>query len=247
MASIFQSSARILYKRCGSRIKGLQQPLSSIFTRLFLSIETTMVKASSYSACEHEWERIALQKRNDRENALAKFADWRIKVLEPTSDVSQLPLQKLTDRERNIVKCDATALADLIRKRIYTSVEVVLAFAKAAVVAQDVTNCLTEIFIEEALDRAQELDKHLEVSGNVIGPLHGQPFLIFLFMFMCLCLVLCTCRCTGFYQRPYQNQGTGHVHWIHWFVLSNTSNILLIKLAVPQVGPIRNTLTKTQL
>jgi amidase len=133
----------------------------------------------SCSSCEHEWERIALQKRTDRENALAKFADWRTKVLEPTSDVSQLPLQKLTDGERNIVKCDATGLADLIRKRVYTSVEVVLAFAKAAVVAQDVTNCLTEIFIEDALDRAQELDKHLEVSGNVVGPLHGQPSLIF--------------------------------------------------------------------
>ncbi|KIM79793.1 hypothetical protein PILCRDRAFT_822967 [Piloderma croceum F 1598] len=135
-----------------------------------------MVKDPSfYSACEHEWERIALQKRNDRENALAKFANWRTKVLEPTSDVSQLPLQKLTDRERNIVKYDATVLADLIRKRVYTSVEVVFAFAKAAVVAQDVTNCLTEIFIEEALDRAQELDQHLEVSGNVVGPLHGVP------------------------------------------------------------------------
>lgn len=39
-----------------------------------------MVKdVSSYSACEHKWERIALQKRNDREKTLAKFADWRIR------------------------------------------------------------------------------------------------------------------------------------------------------------------------
>ncbi|KIM86867.1 hypothetical protein PILCRDRAFT_290181 [Piloderma croceum F 1598] len=135
-----------------------------------------MVKdPSSHSACKHEWERIALQKRNDQENALAKFADWRINVLKPTSDVSQLPLKKLTDGEQSIVNCDATTLADLIRKRVYTSVEVVFAFAKAAVVSQDATNYLTEIFIEEALDRAQELDKHLEVSGNVVGPLHGVP------------------------------------------------------------------------
>jgi amidase len=84
-----------------------------------------MVKdALSYSACEHKRESIALQKRNDRQHALAKFADWRIDVLEPTSDVLQLPLQKMTDRERNIVKCDATALADFIWMRIYTSVEV---------------------------------------------------------------------------------------------------------------------------
>ena len=58
-----------------------------------------------------------------------------------------------------------------------------IAFAKAAVVAQDVTNCLTKIFIKEALDQAQELDKHLEVSGNVVGPLHSQLSLILLFMF----------------------------------------------------------------
>jgi len=212
-------------------------PLLSLDYFFFVLIETTMVKdPSSYSAYEHEWERIALRKRNDRENALAKFTDWRIKVLEPASDVSQLPLQKLTDGERSIVKCDATALADLIRKRVYTSVEVILAFSKAAVVAQDVTNCLTEIFIKEALDRAQELDKHLEVSGNVVGPLHGQLSLIFLFIYKRSCSVPCTCRCTGFYQRPYQNQGTGHVHWIYWFVLSNTSNMLLSNLPVTRLG-----------
>jgi amidase len=131
---------------------------------------------SADSAVEHEWQRVARRKQDDREATLAKFADWRITVqLEGPSDVSQLPLKKLTDRERNIVKCDATALADLIRKRIYTSVEVLVAYAKAAVVAQDFTNCLTEIFIEEAIDRARELDKHMEDFGDVVGPLHGVP------------------------------------------------------------------------
>jgi amidase len=136
-----------------------------------------MVKdPSSKSPCERHcgWEGIALQKRKDREDALTTYADWRIKVAqELPSDVSQCSLARLTSRERNIVKCDATALADLIRKRLYTSVEVLFAFAKAAVVAQDVTNCLTEIFIDQALDRAQELDNHLKTSGNVVGPLHG--------------------------------------------------------------------------
>jgi amidase len=129
---------------------------------------------------EHDWQGVARRKQADREANLAKFADWRIEVqLKETSDVSQLPLKKLTDRERNIVNSDATALADLIRKRLYTSEEVLMAYAKAAVVAQDAVNCLTEIFIEEALDRARELDKYLEVSGNVVGPLHGKLDSIF--------------------------------------------------------------------
>lgn len=36
-------------------------------------------------------------------------------------------------------------------------------------------NCLTEIFIERALARAQELDEHLRTTGRVVGPLHGLP------------------------------------------------------------------------
>ena len=37
------------------------------------------------------------------------------------------------------------------------------------------TNCFTEIFVDKALDRAEEVDKHLKTTGNVLGPLHGLP------------------------------------------------------------------------
>lgn len=36
-------------------------------------------------------------------------------------------------------------------------------------------NCLTEIFFDDALERAKRLDKHLEEQGFPIGPLHGVP------------------------------------------------------------------------
>jgi len=49
------------------------------------------------------------------------------------------------------------------------------AFAKVAVAAQDATNCLSEIFIDDALIRAKALDKHLEATGETVGPLHGLP------------------------------------------------------------------------
>lgn len=37
------------------------------------------------------------------------------------------------------------------------------------------TNCLTEILFDSALERARELDAHLERTGKLLGPLHGLP------------------------------------------------------------------------
>jgi len=37
------------------------------------------------------------------------------------------------------------------------------------------TNCLTEMFIEDALARARSLDDHLSKTGETVGPLHGLP------------------------------------------------------------------------
>ena len=36
-------------------------------------------------------------------------------------------------------------------------------------------NCLTEIFVDHALERAAELDDHLKKTGKVVGPFHGLP------------------------------------------------------------------------
>ena len=39
----------------------------------------------------------------------------------------------------------------------------------------DIDDSLTEIFFQEALARAGELDNYRKEHGNVIGPLHGVP------------------------------------------------------------------------
>jgi amidase len=36
-------------------------------------------------------------------------------------------------------------------------------------------NCLHEIFFDQALQRAQELDDHIAAHGKALGPLHGLP------------------------------------------------------------------------
>ena len=96
----------------------------------------------------------------------------------PSTDLSHLPVPFLTTREREIVSQDATSLAQLIREREFTAVEVIQAFCHVATMAQQLTNCLTEIFYEEALERAKELDRHLADTGEVVGPLHGVPVTI---------------------------------------------------------------------
>jgi amidase len=37
------------------------------------------------------------------------------------------------------------------------------------------TNCLTEIFFADALQRAADLDAHYNSTSSVKGPLHGLP------------------------------------------------------------------------
>ena len=44
-----------------------------------------------------------------------------------------------------------------------------------AAIAHQLTNCLTEIFFDDALKRAEELDTHLASGKSPLGPLHGVP------------------------------------------------------------------------
>ncbi|KAH7101381.1 amidase [Auriculariales sp. MPI-PUGE-AT-0066] len=126
---------------------------------------------------------ISLRKQHDRESILSRYEDWRsdpamrlpAAANEVSGDTSELPLALLSEDERHIVKSDATTLAERLARGELLAVAVLTAFAKAAVVAQDTTNCLTEIFFEEALARAKELDEHFAATGAVVGPLHGVP------------------------------------------------------------------------
>lgn len=44
-----------------------------------------------------------------------------------------------------------------------------------AAIAHQLTNCLTEIFFDDAIKRAEELDAHLDAKKQPLGPLHGVP------------------------------------------------------------------------
>ncbi len=84
----------------------------------------------------------------------------------------------LSERELQLTAKDATELVGLMASGVISSYEVTLAFCKRAAIAQQLTNCLAEIFFDEELARAKELDEHLERTGEPVGPLHGRPFSI---------------------------------------------------------------------
>lgn len=90
-------------------------------------------------------------------------------------DVSSIPEKFLTKSEIEITELKAIDLADMIAKGKCTSVEVFKAYAKRATMAHQLTNCAMELFMDEGLARANELDEYYKKTGKVIGPLHGVP------------------------------------------------------------------------
>ncbi|KAH7056948.1 amidase signature domain-containing protein [Macrophomina phaseolina] len=96
----------------------------------------------------------------------------------PPLDVRNIPRECgiLTPEELHITEdYDAVGLAAAIAARKYTAVTVATAFCKRAIIADQVSCCLTQWFMDEAVERAKSLDDHLTRTGKTVGPLHGVP------------------------------------------------------------------------
>jgi len=119
--------------------------------------------------------------------------EYRAEVLASIPEAWRLPAGfKLTDDVRHVAETsgiltpaevkllaqDATSLAANVAAKKYTAVEVATAYCKSAAVAHQTTNCLMDFFPDEALARARELDRILEETGKVVGPMHGVPLSI---------------------------------------------------------------------
>ncbi|PTB62106.1 amidase [Trichoderma citrinoviride] len=84
----------------------------------------------------------------------------------------------LTDAEIDITsKFDATSLLKGLKAGIWSVEQVTTAFCKRAAIAQQLVNCLTEIFFNEAIERARRLDKQRYACTDVkaLPPLFGLP------------------------------------------------------------------------
>ncbi|KAI0793475.1 general amidase [Abortiporus biennis] len=123
------------------------------------------------------WEELVQEKRERQRSSIPP--EWIIpSVTRGLTNVLEVPSTcgLLSDKELEITgTSDASIILDKLATGQWSSVEVTTAFAKRAIIAHQLTNCLTEIFIDKALDRARELDEYLKQHGKVIGPLHGLP------------------------------------------------------------------------
>lgn len=122
------------------------------------------------------WTAISKAKRAKRDSLLK----WKLTpVPDDVLDVTHVPascgiLDKL---ELAITEADASTILKTIASGDWTSEAVTVAFCKRASIAQQVTNCLTEVCFDDAIARAKELDETFK-SGLLVGPLHGLPISI---------------------------------------------------------------------
>lgn len=124
------------------------------------------------------WSTVAASTRAKRDAQIP--VAWRV----PETEIASLnPLHgipfiesRLTARELEITNWTATEALKKIHSGEISSYEVTSAICHRAALAHAVTNCLTEIFFDEALERAKKLDAEFEKNGRKpIGPLHGLP------------------------------------------------------------------------
>ncbi|KAF1976413.1 amidase [Bimuria novae-zelandiae CBS 107.79] len=126
-----------------------------------------------------KWQLISWQKKDEQRARIP--SDWILSHDQvPPEAMNYLHVPRacgiLNEEELRLTETyDATGLAEAIRKRAVKSFDVVRAFCKRAAIAHQLTNCLTEIFFEDALKRAKELDDHLASGKSPVGPLHGVP------------------------------------------------------------------------
>ena len=81
----------------------------------------------------------------------------------------------LSEEEFRITDTSATELAREIADGKYSSVKVFSAFAKRASICCQLTNCTMELFLDEGMERAKQLDAYYEKHGKTVGPFHGLP------------------------------------------------------------------------
>lgn len=125
----------------------------------------------------HSWQSIAARKQDERTSRIPK--EWRLDSASANArHLLDVPRQCgiLTDHELRITETyDVARLLAAIAGGSLQSEQVTRAFCKRAAIAQQLTNCLTEIFFNDALARSCELDAYLKKHGKPMGPLHGLP------------------------------------------------------------------------
>lgn len=79
---------------------------------------------------------------------------------------------------KEIVELSLKELVSKISEGSIKSTVVLEAYVSYAAIAQRFTNCVCQVFLEEARERAKFLDSYLLTHGKPLGPFHGIPISI---------------------------------------------------------------------
>ncbi|KAJ5677486.1 Amidase [Penicillium maclennaniae] len=125
---------------------------------------------------EQPWEPIVAQKRAARDKLLAPYLVEDVDHRQPRVDQVHERSRSKDPEAQRITEIDGIEeLSQCVLKRQFTAEQVIRAYIQRAVVAHQLTNCLSEVVFEDALEQARKLDALFEVTNKPKGPLHGIP------------------------------------------------------------------------
>ncbi|KAL3963452.1 hypothetical protein ACCO45_000456 [Purpureocillium lilacinum] len=153
-----------------------------------MTVPATTTSSTASAQEPSDWQARGAAKRKQRDAAIPAawrlsdevFASLQMPLESNANNVLDVPRRSgiLSERELHITEgYDVRGLLAGLAGGEMTAVEVTAAFSKRAAVAQQVTNCLTEMYFADAEKRARELDAMRE-GGQLAGPLHGLPISI---------------------------------------------------------------------
>ncbi|KAF7857281.1 hypothetical protein EAF04_009522 [Stromatinia cepivora] len=126
------------------------------------------------------YEVLSTKKKAQQQDRIPKTWLLPIEKYQKEANVMHVPLTcgLLNETECEITSdYDATALLEKLKAGVWSVEQVTVAFCKRAAIAHQLTNCLTEIFFGEAIERAKKLDLEFDMnsSENSLPPLFGLP------------------------------------------------------------------------
>lgn len=125
------------------------------------------------------YEVIASKKRKQRDKNFKR--DWIVaeEKLPPLSSTSVIgwieECGELTAKQLEITSSSASQILQAVHDETWSAYEVAEAFCHRASLAHQLTNCLSEVFFDEGLNQARQLDEYFKETCKLKGPLHGLP------------------------------------------------------------------------
>ena len=121
------------------------------------------------------WQQICAEVQKYRDDSIARVESVPQAPKELPLDVTGVPRQLLSPEDVSVTELPPEHLQAKLQSGELKCVPVIQAFLRRAALAQQLTNCISELLPESALKRAEELDAYFERNKAPIGPLHGVP------------------------------------------------------------------------